>query len=271
MKIYILGDSFTDNLFKYEIDAINNNENRDPSQIYQYIKLLKENDLEYPLHFGDYLKLWGHEVINLGIGGCSNESIYHQFTQIKEPFDRLIVNWTGLARFDWIQENLTIRTFTGGMDPGTKLTKTDELLIEQGFHREKSEVLRNRTIDFISYFTRIYKKQKPIIWTPFENISELIKNQKGFIWDIKELIFKNFIPERDKLEIFTESNKKINDRHYGRYGNFYTALVFNTILEHTKDIEHDGYYINDLNLISKIQEKLQSTQHNIIELKDNFI
>ena len=54
--------------------------------------------------------MWGHEVVNLGLGGCSNESIFHQFTQIKEPFDRLIVNWTGLSRFDWYGKNLEVKS-----------------------------------------------------------------------------------------------------------------------------------------------------------------
>jgi hypothetical protein len=128
MKIYILGDSFADNLFKNEINAIINGEKRE-GPISKYINLLKNENLPDPMHFGDYLKLWGHEVINLGIGGCSNESIFHQFTQIKEPFDRLIVNWTGLSRFDWYLENSEVRTFTGGINLGFKATTEDELLI----------------------------------------------------------------------------------------------------------------------------------------------
>jgi hypothetical protein len=94
----------------------------------------------------------------------------------------------------------------------------------------------------------------------------MIKNIKGFMWCVKNPIFKSIIPEYEKLEIFNETNQKINDRHYGRYGNFYTALIFNTILEHTKDIEYDGNYTKDLELISKIKEKIRTTPHNIIKL-----
>jgi hypothetical protein len=270
MKIYILGDSFADNLFKIEIDAIINGEKRD-GPINKYLKLLRNENLPDPMHFGDYLELWGHEVVNLGIGGCSNESIFHQFTQIKEPFDRIIINWTGLSRFDWHLENSTVRTFTGGMDLGFKATTVDELLIEQGYFRQESTIVKNKTSDFISFFLKIYEKQKPIIWSPFEAISEMIKNEKGFIWDIKNPIFNDIIPECNKLEICQETNKKLNDRHYGRYGNFYTALVFNTILEHTNDIEHDGYYTKDLNLISKIKDRIVNAKHNIIDLKNDNI
>ena len=59
--------------------------------------------------------------------------------------------------------------------------------------------------------------------------------------------------------------------HYGRYGNFYTALLFDTILEHTKDVEHDGHYTKDLNLISKIKERMSTSQHNIIKMKQKII
>lgn len=265
MKIYILGDSFSDNLFKYEIESIANNENRE-GETYKYVKLLRSKNLPDPLYFEDYLKLWGHEVINLAVGGCSNDAIYHQFTQIKEPFDRIIINWTGLTRFEWYGKNDLVRVFTGGMDPNLTLTTTDEVLIDQGINRENNIILRKRTIDFISFFVDNYKEQKPIIWSPFDNISEMIENNKGYMWSPKNNIFKTIIPEYDKLEIINETNQKINDRHYGRYGNFYTALIFNTILEHTKDIEHDGFYTKDLELVSKIKEKIKTTPHNIIEL-----
>ena len=269
MKIYLLGDSFTDNLFKYEIEAIKDNRNRH-GQTYQYVKLLKNQNLPYPLHFEDYLRLWGHEVINLGVGGCSNDSIFHQFTQIKEPFDRLIINWTGLSRFDWYHSGNGFRTFTGGMPPNYKLSLIDELLIEQGHNRLENKAFRDRTIDFISFLVSKYAKQKQIIWAPLDNICKVIENIKGYVWYIQNPIFKNIIPEFNKLEIFTETNQKINDMHYGRYGNFYTALMFNTILEHTKDIEHDGFYINDLDLFLKIKENILTAQHNIIEINHSI-
>ena len=94
------------------------------------------------------------------------------------------------------------------------------------------------------------------IYNDKESLAKLIENIKGFIWDIDEPVFKTIIPEYDKLEIRGETNGKIEDRHYGRYGNFYTALLFDTILEHTNDIEHDGYYIKDLDLISPDSQML---------------
>ena len=261
MKIYILGDSFTDNLFKIEIDRIKNNEDG-KSQIREYINFLRNKNLPDPMHFEDYLKMWGHEVINLGKGGCSNYSIYHQFTQIKEPFDRIIINWTGFGRFEWYGKNREVRVITGGIPPNQKFTSFDELMAQQCIDKMDNEILIKETNDFISFFVNKFQKYKPIIWGNY--CREKIKNNKGFFWDVCSNFFMDIIPEFKKLEIETETNYKINDKHYGRYGNFYTALVFNTILEHTKDIEHDGYYIKDLDLISKIKEKIKTTQHNIL-------
>jgi hypothetical protein len=270
VKIYILGDSFTDNLFKYEIDVLDKNQEHQ-GPIYDYVKLLRKNKFHDPLYFEDYLKLWGHEVINLGQGGCSNESIFHQFTQIKEPFDRIIINWTGFVRFDWYCENNVVRTFTGGMPPNAKLTPIDEILVEQGFNRENSKILRNKTLDFISFFIEKYKHKKPIIWSPFENISKMIETQKSFFWSVNHPIFKNIIPEYNRLTIEQETNGKICDQHYGRFGNFYTALIFNTILEYINDIEHDGQYIEDLNLFYKIEKKIKTSQHHIVDFNRNLI
>jgi hypothetical protein len=207
--------------------------------------------------------MWGHEVINLGKGGCSNYSIYHQFTQIKEPFDRIIINWTGFGRFEWYGKNREVRVVTGGFPPDQKLTSFDELMALQSIDKMNNEILIKETNDFISFFVNKFEKHKPIIWGTY--CRENIKNNKGFFWDVYSDFFMDIIPEFKKLEIETETNNKINDKHYGRYGNFYTALIFNTILEHTKDIEHDGYYIKDLDLISKIKEKIKTTPHNILK------
>lgn len=260
MKIYILGDSFTDNLFKIEIDRIKNNEDG-KSEIRDYVNFLRNKNLPDPMHFEDYLKMWGHEVINLGKVGCSNYSIYHQFTQIKEPFDRIIINWTGFGRFEWYGKNNEVNPITGGFDPGYKMTAFEEIIAQQSIDRMDNEVLVKETNDFIQFFVNKFEKYKPIIWGNY--CRERIKNNKGFFWDACSDFYRNLIPEFDKLEIEGETNGRVMDKHYGRYGNFYMALVFDTILEHTKDIEHDGYYVKDLNLVSKIKERIKTAKHDI--------
>jgi hypothetical protein len=260
MKIYILGDSFTDNLYKIEIDKIRNNQTG-KSQILAYVNFLRNRNLPDPMHFEDYLKMWGHEVINLGKGGCSNYSIYHQFTQIKEPFDRIIINWTGYGRFEWYGKNNEVRTVTGGFPPNQKLTAFEEIIAQQSIDKMENTVLIKETNDFIQFFVNTYEKYKPIIWGNY--CREEIKNNKGFFWDACSDFYRDLIPEFNKLEIDSETNYEINDKHYSRYGNFYMALVFDTILEHTNDIEHDGYYTKDLVLIEKIKQKIKTAKHNI--------
>jgi hypothetical protein len=86
MKIYILGDSFSDNIFTEAINCLDNNiENSDG--IYRYNKLLRENNIKDPLHWTDYLKSWGNEIINLSQNGCSNYSIFNQFPDIDSNYN----------------------------------------------------------------------------------------------------------------------------------------------------------------------------------------
>ena len=107
MKIYILGDSHCANIYKPQIENTNKGINT-PDYVQSYIKLLRDNNISDPLHIEDYLRLWGHEVINLSIPGCSVYDIFEQFSNIKEPYDRLIVGWTSLNRFNWVNDDLTV-------------------------------------------------------------------------------------------------------------------------------------------------------------------
>lgn len=261
MKIYILGDSFTDNLFQNTIKEIEKG-TKPKNGVSEYITFLRNRNLPDPLHFSDYLKLWGYDVINLGKGGCSNNHIYRQFTKIKEPFDRIIVNYTALCRFEWYEKNINVRRLAGGIPPNTKLNKVDEILIEQGLIREEHLELKKETLDFISFFNENYKEKQPIIWAPFPNIKDLIKEEKGFFLAPDDNMFKEIIPEFDKLTISNETKGKINDNHYGRYGNYYAALIFDTILKNT----YTEYPILDLGLFLKIKERIKTEKHNIKDI-----
>ena len=71
------------------------------------------------------------------------------------------------------------------------------------------------------------------------------------------------VPENNILSIEEETNKKVLDHHYGRYGNFYMATVFNTILKYTENINHDGFYLKDHDLIETIFESIIQSKHNL--------
>ena len=77
-------------------------------------------------------------------------------------------------------------------------------------------------------------------------------------------IFKEIIPEFDKLTIKGETG--IDDRHFGRWGNFYCAVIFNTILEYTKDADHDGYYTKDRELSDRIEQTIRESKPDIMSI-----
>jgi hypothetical protein len=270
MRIFVLGDSFSDNIFKEVIDKLDNNiESTDG--IYRYIKSLREKNFSDPIHWTEYLKLWGHEVINLAQTGCSNYSVFNQFAEINPTYtenDRIIVNWTGLNRYNWIGKRGNNMVITGGAQPDYDTNIKTKILYDQTLYRMESAdnphgYLRRNTVPFMNYLIGLHDKYKPIVWAPIAKHSEIFNKEKYFIWEVDDVFYKDIIPEYEILSIENETNGKVLDHHYGKYGNFYTALVFKTILEHTEDKNHDGFYLKDNHLVGKII-------NNIRESKPNF-
>jgi hypothetical protein len=66
--------------------------------------------------------------------------------------------------------------------------------------------------------------------------------------DISDPIFESVCPEYDKIRILDETYNLIYDHHYSRYGNYYNAHIFKTVLESGLN----GFYLSDENLNSKI-------------------
>ena len=270
MRIYILGDSFSDNIFKEVINCLDNNIEANDG-IYRYVKLLRENNINDPLHWTDYLKSWGYEIINLSQNGCSNYSIFNQFPKIDSNHnenDRIIINWTGLNRFNWIGKRGNNMVITGGSQPDYDTNIKTKILCDQTVYRLESAdnragYLRNETVPFMNYLISLHDKYKPIMWAPIVQHNTILNEEKYFIWEIDNDFYKNIIPEHNILTIEKETDGKIMDQHYGRYGNFYMALVFETILKHTVNINHDGFYLKDFNLVDKIFESIKQSKHNI--------
>lgn len=273
MKIYILGDSFSDNIFTEAINRLDNNIEASDG-IYRYVKLLRENNIKDPMHWTDYLKSWGHEIINVAQNGCSNYSIFNQFPKIDSNYnenDRIILNWTGLNRFNWIGKRGNNMVITGGSQPDYDTNIKTKILCEQTVYRMESVdnphgYLRTETVPFMNYLISLHDKYNPIIWAPIAEHNKIFKKEKGFIWEIDNDFYKDIIPEHNILTIENETNGKVLDHHYGRYGNFYMALVFNTILKNTENINHDGFYLKDYDLIETIFESIKQSKHNHINL-----
>lgn len=273
-RLFLLGGSFTCNLYKGAFISIKKGitceESRDPIQI--YIESLLKKNLEVPLWFDDYLKLWGYEIYNFGMVGCTNESVYYQFTNIDKEYienDRIIIHYTGLNRFDWITSEGKNIVVTGnpGSDPENPVRK---MLLKQSVRRELSAEgghLDAHVIPFMKYLLDVNIKYKPILWLPSTNLSNKFSNSRWLIWDPTNDFYKNVIPEFhfNKLTIYQETNGDIPDYHLSRYGNYYAALIFDCVLRHTKDVDYGLPYLQDKILIEKINETLIDGSKKFIE------
>jgi hypothetical protein len=82
MRIFVLGDSFANNLFaKAYRDIIKyntTNPNLNLSQISKYLISLQNENIENAKWWTDWLEEWGYEIVNLGNSGCSNYNILYQ-------------------------------------------------------------------------------------------------------------------------------------------------------------------------------------------------
>ena len=269
MRIFVLGDSFSDNILKHSITTIDNVNPDQKGATFDYVRLLRKNNLPDPLHFQDHLRLWGHEVINLAQNGVSNYSIFDQFANIDQNFkesDRLIINWTGLNRFNWIGKRGNNMVITGGKQPDYDTNIKTKILCDQGVYRMESAEfehghLRRSTVPFMNYLIKLHEKYKPIVWTPITH-TNIFKNEQFFFWHLEHEICKKEIPDFHLITISGETRGDIFDGHYGRYGNYYIAVAFNTILEYTHNNEHDGYYIKDDHLTELIFSQFRKASHN---------
>jgi hypothetical protein len=272
MRLFLLGDSFTDNIFSGAIDNVNN-KIITTDGIYRYVKLLRDNKLNDPIHWTDYLKSWGYDVINLSQPGCSNYSIFNQFPKIDSNYnenDRIILNWTGLNRFNWIGKRGNNMVITGGSQPDYDTNIKTKILCDQTVYRMESAdnragYLRNETVPFMNYLIGLHNNYKPIMWAPIAQHYKIFNKEKYFIWEVDNSFYKDIIPEHHHLlTIEQETEGKVQDHHYGKYGNYYIALVFDTILKYTENINYDGFYTKDNYLMDKIIDRLKNNKPNFI-------
>jgi len=244
MKIFLLGDSFTDNLFKWHYNHILKSDGTKninwikTEEIAKFLDNLQRIGAPNPLWFDDLLRQWGYDVYNFGQGGCSIEDIIYQFANIKnygfEYGDRIILNWTHHSRFNWINDNGTVKyihTHASNVESsGTKL-----LFQEQTINRENSfnnGYLNKKLFPFMEYITILHDKYKPIVWTPFTGLDKMISNQKYYFSFQSQYGFDNFQSKLPKnWTMREETGGIINDGHYGRYGNYYLAVLFDIIIK----------------------------------------
>lgn len=266
-RLFLLGDSFTDNLYSNEIFQLKVNPSRKGSDVQKYVKHIIEQTNEYPLYFDDWFRKWGYDVFNFGLGGCSIYHTFNQFAKIDNNFikgDRIIVNWTSPQRLDWFVDNGDLFIIQGTHNCYHDKPDAKAALIEQDLLRYNSlknsdgvGYLKKNTIPFMSKLVDLHKQYKPIQWSPFGDVSNLFSNQPWYFYEIANPIFKDYIAEYDSLYIWGDSDGKCEDLHYSRYGNYYSALVFKTIIEHKSSTP---YYISDSSLMDKVLDTVKNNR-----------
>jgi hypothetical protein len=259
-RIFLFGDSFTHNI--YEIDRTQKTLGINETITSRYFDLLSSQEIPNPLYFSDYLKEFGYDVYNYGNNGASILQIIDNFQLLKnfkfEEGDRIIVNLTSFCRFYWIDEKGEAHVALGENvgewtnDPSVKMLFTDQRLnrinsLNRGY-------IGGTFLPFIKYFLDLHKEYKPIIWSPFPENVKHFENCKWFVRDISDPTFKSICPEYDRIRIDQETGGLIYDEHYSRYGNYYNAHIFKSVLESNLD----GFYLLDRDLNYKIDQIVSS-------------
>jgi hypothetical protein len=261
MRIFVFGDSFADNLYEENYRSLNNKHRE--NGILTYLRDIRDEGFDDALWFTDWLAKWGYEVYNFGIGGCDNNDIISQFSNLdKYEFqegDRIIIWMTSHLRFSWINENghkLTIMPMT---TPYTNNTSIDilksELLWEQCGNREQSFLkpngyLKNHQIPLYEYFINLHSKYNPIVTSFCQNTINSLKHNK-WMFDIGSFnSHKLTIKVNNPIRI--ETNEKCGDGHFSRYGNYYWAMIFDEIIK--SNMKEN--YLKSYQLMKKIEDKV---------------
>jgi hypothetical protein len=240
MRIFVLGDSFADNLFAKAhrwIGKFSNEQLNDPavyfSELQRYLISMKNENIDNAKWWTDWLEEWGYEIVNLGTGGCSNQNIFYQFAKIDKEFkegDRIIIHWTDHCRFDWAADefgrNIAVHPVIDGFEEPLKtILNKHSVCIDESF-KTRQGYLHNNLIPFMNWIVEKHSEYNPIIWSVFETVKYLNKSR---YFQMHSPYFLSFLNHR--WEIKRESGGLFNDGHFGRYGNYYTAVVFDEIIK----------------------------------------
>jgi hypothetical protein len=250
MRIFVLGDSFAQNLFK---EAYDSTYTGNTAQIINYVRKLNELGIDKAMWFTDWLEKWGYEVINLGKGGSSNEDIYYQFNKLDEfkEGDRMVIWWTSINRFIWFNERG--ETWVKGHSVNEE---SPLYLIEQALNRANSLDIENsytnqKIIPFIKYLTKINSKYKPIITSFCPLILKKISDNPYYFSFISNSPYLNI--EKIWFEsIKSETKTLFDDGHHGRKTNYLCAMAIDEIIKSNLD----GGYTKNFNLQQAIKNRV---------------
>jgi hypothetical protein len=248
MRIFVLGDSYADNLFAEGYDDISKYDVNSPyslSEIAKYLISLQNSNIENAKWWTDWLEEWGYEIVNLGLGGCSNQNIFYQFAKIDKEFkegDRIILHWTDHCRFDWIVDelghNMSIHPNINAshfefIDGTQKSFLQNQIFCRDNSFKIKDGYLNTELIPFMNWIVEKHSEYNPIVWCVFSTTMQYLNKSRYFD-------FENIPPDKsphlsevlkDKWNIRKESGDLFNDGHYGRYGNYYMAVLFDEMIK----------------------------------------
>jgi len=214
--------------------------------------------------FDDWLKEWGYDVYNFGKGGCTIEDIIYQFSNIKEfdynEGDRIIINWTHPSRFNWINDKYNVTYVHPNTDGWHNIP--NELFKYQAVNREISffnnqpdYYLNKKLLPFMEYIIELHSKYKPIVWSPFQDVDKIIEKQKWSFSLKTQNTYNEFISKLPKIFFINEETSNVfNDGHFGQYGNYYLAVLFDEIIKSNFDSYYD---YNSKTIFDKVLDRIK--------------
>lgn len=203
---------------------------------------------------GEFPKCWpeilsdklGFNLINKGEGASGNDQIFQEVCKNAHLFqhsDIIIIGWSFLERYRMANDDSTWIKFGPG-----KIR--DDLPISQSCH---DAIILNRTLK--PYTEEIYNYENIIdrlcnslsinvyYWTIINELiynqpKEKLNNKKYLLFDhIKDKYDNTFsvVKKHGGLNIYSETNRTINDSHMGKTGHLVQAELFHQhILEHNR-------------------------------------
>jgi hypothetical protein len=266
MRIFVLGDSFADNLFAEgyrHILSYDANSSPPLSEIANYLISLQNENIENAKWWTDWLEEWGYEIVNFGMGGCSNQHIFYQFAKIDKEFkegDRIILHWSDHCRFDWnvyfdgrnmsIHPNIDASHFDF-IDKTEKSFLQNQIVARDESFKKKEGYLNTELIPFMNWIVEKHSEYNPIVWSVFSNTTNHLDKSR-LVCHNSPIFIKHL---KNEWTVFKESNKMFNDGHYGRYGNYYMAVLFDEMIksgittEFTEERNSKLIFSNTLNRI----------------------
>jgi len=275
MRIFVLGDSFADNLFKngYEEISLHKDNTDLPhelSTIAKYLISLKNSNIDNPLWWTDWLEEWGYEVINLGVGGCSNQNIFYQFAKIDKEFkegDRIILHWTDHCRFDCniypdgrniaIHPNIDAPHFDF-IDKTKKTFLNNQTISRDASFKIKEGYLHNNLIPFMNWIVEKHSEYNPIVWSVFSNTTQYLNKDRQISQKFSKsnpLLLSEGL--NNKFTIMEETNGFNTDGHYGRFGNYYMAVLFDEIIKSDITMNFDDR-ANESHITHKVVNRIKN-------------